>query len=634
MIAATLFSGIGAPEVAMPAWDWRWHAEIEPFPAAVMAARHPESVNLGDATAHDFTARAAALGPVDVVVFGSPCQSYSIAGKRLGLDDPRGHLALIALRILGILRPRWFVFENVPGLLSSWSGAEDDPDEGIDACTQSSDFDAFRGHVDNIGYSGAWAVLDAQFFGVAQRRRRVFFVGHLGPDWRRPAAVLLEPDRVCGDSPARGRARKDVAGTLRAGAENGGCGPTVDDAAAGQLIVHTLRGEGFDASEDGTGRGVPLVVDSNQITSRVNRSQPARDMTHTLPVAANSPLVFGPVTATYAKTVSRGSKNAGAMDNHVIEPVAYALGSHASCADGEATNRSHASGGPVGLGISEDVAHCLRAGRVQAVAMSGVRRLMPIECERLQGFPDVREIVTLQAWREAEKRDHARSVALHSAAQSHAPSVPVAVHALIDSERTQVQIHSHGRLLWSASDAELSSSSPLPMPLGDFVRLAAHTNRTLAQAIRAGRAVSPLNISGSSRPLNGSVLVHLSGTEIAALASDAERFTSALRECSRFITSGAGPSSPHFASILETSCSCVAAAIAAFIPAETRLASSYALSVEVVTPYTLIPYRGKPAKDGPRYRAIGNSMAVPVIRWILERIEWLDTHAPARSEVA
>ena len=84
MTAATLFSGIGAPEVAMPEWDWIWHAEIEKFPVAVMAARHPQSVNLGDVTADDFVDRALAIGRPDVVVFGSPCQSYSVAGQRLG----------------------------------------------------------------------------------------------------------------------------------------------------------------------------------------------------------------------------------------------------------------------------------------------------------------------------------------------------------------------------------------------------------------------------------------------------------------------------------------------------------------------------------------------------------------------
>ncbi len=124
IIAATLFSGIGAPEHAMPHWQWAWCAEIEKFPSAVLAERHPHCPNLGDVTAHDFATRASAIARPDVLVFGSPCQSFSVAGKRLGLDDPRGNLALTALRVVGELRPRWFVFENVPGLLSS-AGGED-----------------------------------------------------------------------------------------------------------------------------------------------------------------------------------------------------------------------------------------------------------------------------------------------------------------------------------------------------------------------------------------------------------------------------------------------------------------------------------------------------------------------------
>jgi hypothetical protein len=108
MTAATLFSGIGAPEMAMPEWRWLWHAEIEKFPAAVMRERHPASVNLGDVTAEDFVERAIAIGRPDVLVFGSPCQSYSVAGKRLGLDDPRGNLALVALGIAARLEPTLF----------------------------------------------------------------------------------------------------------------------------------------------------------------------------------------------------------------------------------------------------------------------------------------------------------------------------------------------------------------------------------------------------------------------------------------------------------------------------------------------------------------------------------------------
>src|SRR5581483_5613290 len=131
---------------------------------------------------------------------------YSIAGKRLGLDDPRGNLALVALGIVDRLKPDWFVFENVPGLLSSSEGR---------------DFGLLLRTVDEIGYFGAWAVLDAQWFRVAQRRQRVFLVGHIR-DWRRAAAVLLEPESLCGDTPPRREAGKRVAPTIASRPTGGG----------------------------------------------------------------------------------------------------------------------------------------------------------------------------------------------------------------------------------------------------------------------------------------------------------------------------------------------------------------------------------------------------------------------------
>ncbi len=259
MKAATLFSGIGAPEVAMPSWDWIWHAEIEPFPAAVMAARHPQSVNLGDVTADDFLTRALTIGRLDVLVFGSPCQSYSVAGKRLGLDDPRGNLALVALGLVRELRPAWFVFENVPGLFSSWSGGpqghaglevrRDDPSTYDREFTESSDFAAFLCGVSDIRYSSAWTVLDAQYFGVAQRRERVFVVGCPGADWRGPAAVLLEPESLCGHPPTREQAREDVTGTLSSRASAGG-GLGTDFNLAGGVISQHLLAKGNSSHDD------------------------------------------------------------------------------------------------------------------------------------------------------------------------------------------------------------------------------------------------------------------------------------------------------------------------------------------------------------------------------------------------
>lgn len=304
MTGATMFSGIGAPECAAPWIDWKWHAEIEKFPAAVHSHHFPQSSNLGDVTAPDFIERAKLHGPIDVLVFGSPCQSFSVAGKRLGLGDPRGNLALIALRIIDQIRPKWFIFENVPGLLSS--------DEGRD-------FGAFLGLVGDIRYHGSWAVLDAQWFGVAQRRRRLFFVGNSG-DWRYPAALFSECHRLSGDNPPSRETREEVAGTISSRASGGGGGPgagtheacapvamclnakggagrldgesetliagTLAASGAGTampagqgneldfLVTHSLRGEGFDASEDGTGRGTPLVPIAFNLRGREGGSLP------------------------------------------------------------------------------------------------------------------------------------------------------------------------------------------------------------------------------------------------------------------------------------------------------------------------------------------------------------------------
>lgn len=131
----SMFSGIEAASVAWEPLGWTPAAfcEIEPFPSSVLRHRFPHVPNLGDVTKADFDA----IGPVDLIVFGSPCQSFSIAGKRLGLDDPRGNLALYALSVVKRLRPRWFLFENVPGLLSSSGGR---------------DFGAFLATVEECGY--------------------------------------------------------------------------------------------------------------------------------------------------------------------------------------------------------------------------------------------------------------------------------------------------------------------------------------------------------------------------------------------------------------------------------------------------------------------------------------------------
>ena len=195
----SLFSGIEAASVAWGPLGWEpvAFAEIEPFCCRVLEERFPEAPNLGDVSAIDWSGYE---GSVDVVVGGSPCQSFSIAGRREGLAGASG-LMWEYVRAVREVRPRWLVWENVPGALSS-SGGED--------------FRCLLLELDALGYGLAWDVLDAQFFGLAQRRERLFVVGRLG-DIEGPCQVLFEPESLRWDSPSS----KDKRKALAAGAGRG-----------------------------------------------------------------------------------------------------------------------------------------------------------------------------------------------------------------------------------------------------------------------------------------------------------------------------------------------------------------------------------------------------------------------------
>jgi DNA (cytosine-5)-methyltransferase 1 len=354
VIYGSVCSGIEAASAAWHplGWDCRFVSEIEPFPKRALAHHYPTVPDLGD-----FTTIGADRGPIDVLVGGTPCQSFSVAGLRKGLDDPRGNLMLEFGALARRVRARWLVWENVPGVLSNNEGR---------------DFGTFLGMLGELGYGFAYRVLDAEFFGVAQRRRRVFVVGHSGGLWQRAAAVLFERESLRGDPPPSREARERPSGTLAARTRGGG-GLGIDHELDGGLVAHSLTGNGFDASEDGTGRGTPLVPttagclqerdakgadsdtkpghlipvipwDPNQITSKANRSTctPGAPM-HCLPAAPAAPAVAFPWQ----------------------------------------------QGGSMGFHTSEELCGALIKNQVHAVhAVHAVRRLTPRECERLQGFPD------------------------------------------------------------------------------------------------------------------------------------------------------------------------------------------------------------------------------------------------------
>ena len=177
-------SGVEAASLAWEPLGWQpqWFSEIDKFPSAVLQHHWPDVSNLGDMTSNEFKQRAT---PVDLIVGGTPCTSFSVAGLRKGLDDQNGNLALEFCRLIARATARGVVWEHVPGVLSSNKGK---------------DFGSIVGAMAEIGYNVAWRILDAQHFGTPQRRRRIFLIGHIGTDGREAAAVLFEQHSLQGHS--------------------------------------------------------------------------------------------------------------------------------------------------------------------------------------------------------------------------------------------------------------------------------------------------------------------------------------------------------------------------------------------------------------------------------------------------
>ena len=316
-------SGIEAATVAWHNMGWKpvGFSEIEKFPSQVLAHHYPEVTNYGDMTKFkEWNINE----PVNLLVGGTPCQSFSVAGLRKGLDDPRGNLMLTFLAIADHYKPKWIVWENVPGVLSSNGGK---------------DFGTFLGALGEIGYGFAYRVLDAQYFGVAQRRRRVFVVGCFG-DWRSAAAVLFDSESLRGNPAPSREKREDVANWPA------NC--------AGTLNASFGTKQGLENQHINS--GAPLFVPSYGIPGNWIGRKPENGGNAVEPMHDVSPCL--------TKTDRHG--------------VAHAFKIRGGC-----------EGGGKGYLGSEESAFTLSTTQDQHLFYRmAVRRLTPTECERLQGFPD------------------------------------------------------------------------------------------------------------------------------------------------------------------------------------------------------------------------------------------------------
>jgi len=371
VIYGSVCSGVEAATVAWHPLGWKpkWFSEIEAFPSAVLAHHYPHVPNLGDMTAFKEWPNE----PIDLLVGGTPCQSFSIAGLRKGLDDPRGNLMLTYVAIAARYKPRWLVWENVPGVLSSNGGR---------------DFGSLLTALGQIGYGFAYRICDAQYFGVAQRRRRVFVVGYLG-DWRRAAAVLFERDSLSGHPAPSREAREDAAGYTATsfGKYSEGVGTVRaagGDLGGGSETLHVAQ-----CLTTRTGSAYDPTTETLPVTTSISVQDAAQG--HLLPAVAWSimPMNSGKdykarVTDVAQPLMARGPVGGnqggdfiqGSAVRRLTPAVAFAQNQAGEVREGQVFNtlntNSNASGRNMPL---------LRDSMT-------VRRLTPTECERLQGFPD------------------------------------------------------------------------------------------------------------------------------------------------------------------------------------------------------------------------------------------------------
>jgi DNA (cytosine-5)-methyltransferase 1 len=367
-------------EAASCAWDWEAVAfsEIEKFPSQVLSHHYPETPNWGDMTKFKEWPDA----NVDVLVGGTPCQSFSIAGLRKGLDDPRGNLMLTYLAIASKYRPKWVVWENVPGVLSSNGGL---------------DFASFLRGLGECGYGFAYRVLDAQYFGVPQRRRRVFVVGCLG-DWRSAAAVLFEQHSLQGHLAPSRKKGESFTETARKSAASSRWPADISS------TLDTTFGTKQGLEDQHVNAGCPMFVSAEMTTVQTLRTRRpgeggmSHDHEHLVP------------TLSPALNTCSGANHAPDTKAYIVQPTYSLQGAGVTSQNSQGSgwneevsftlNRMDVHGVAVGTdvyngAITGDVAATMgtpgssvNASGPTVMQSMAVRRLTPMECERLQGFPD------------------------------------------------------------------------------------------------------------------------------------------------------------------------------------------------------------------------------------------------------
>lgn len=548
------FSGIEAASLAfLPlGWECLAVAEIEKFPCAVLAHHYPNTPNLGSVLAEDFISRVVALKP-DVLVAGPPCQDFSIAGLRAGIEGERGNLTLTWVRIINAVQPRYAITENVPGWLSINGGAAFGAflaglvghDSALVPPKECGGRWTDAGMVDGPQGRCAWRVLNAQHFRLAQRRRRVFVV-FCPRNGGNPAAVLFERESLRRDITPSREAREEVAPTIRAGAANGGAGHGARSGdSKDKLIIPTTAPTLPSHNTSGGGMGTDFDCDGGLIPS-LSRCVTARE---------------------------------GQRQDYAAETMVVAIPINTQVA---LRHKALGEGTGFGVGSDGDPAFTLQSAHSHAVAH------------------------TLRAKHDASEDGTGRGTPLITSirlAQTSSNGCGIDESGLcytLDGANGQA-----GAFHMQASSSQSMNPSQI-CPALDKSKIPAVAGFKGGQGSKAGsigyeEEMSPTlgaADSGSNRtPLIFKMRGGCEGGGKGYLGQEDAAFT---------VSTGKDQNLLHNMGIR-------------------RLTPDECEKLQGFPPgYTQVPYRGKPAADGPRYKALGNSFAVPIVSWIGNRIQMVE----------
>jgi DNA (cytosine-5)-methyltransferase 1 len=555
----SICSGIEAASVAWHplGWEPAWFSEIDTFPSAVLNHRFPGVPNHGDFTQilRDESHPSRSV-PIDVLVGGTPCQAFSVAGLRRGFDDDRGNLTLEFCRLVGLLRPRWVVWENVPGVLSIDGGRA---------------FGSILGAFRELGYGFAYRILDAQHFGVPQRRRRIFLVGHSGGDWRAPATVLFEPEGVFGNPPPSAKTRK---------------------------VAPRSTGNGAPSDSQRVMRRVAI---GEYTTAGAHSVNAVEDGTPTLKCESNG---WGPLSVAFRA-------NMGGNDGAVYE-------------DGTCGTLTGNTQPAVTLIRESGQGYWMEdavAGTVDAhVGMSGSGALRPgvlafrpayFLREGASGAPsEISGTVLASNAKNGDTADHvfAFRPSHYTRGKDGAPSEvtpPLSADADKGDQDTVVLARTvalRGRE--GGYTAELGDDKANALRAGDGGGSKAFVFCDVYNGKIDGEVAATLTIAaGTSANHSGPTILSFAENQRGDLRES---------ETSTALTSGGGKPGQGYPAVR------VDHPVRRLTPVECEKLQGFPDG------WTQVPFRNKPAADGPRYKALGNSMAVPVMRWIGSRIAKVD----------